>query len=445
MTASTTAGAILIALSISFAVVASAKHHGVVNRPKGHIRKRKRSGDNEAATRMAADKRRVHHDPAGEDHMVIQNEEIEFWTRLLQGSMPVPVPTTIRPQPSTPRPTNSLPPSAPRPNSNPEPTNRPSRPPMTEPPINSCGLTSAERESQIIDELSAVSFSALFDETDSPQSQALEWILNKDSAFLCPGASGLVQRYTLGVFYYSTEGDSWNECNAPGDFSSETSISDANSACTLTTTNATQIFPNDIRGSNAWLSPSDECTWGGVSCYSSGESAGRVNVVEFEENLLRGTLPSEVEQLSDMRFFALERGGMGGTIPASIGNLRSLLLLDFDFNRLSGTLPSSLWSLTSLRQLDLNDNNLLGTLSSEIGNLGQLRFFQIDNNYLTGGIPEQLGGIPKISLIGLSGNDFEGIMPEEVCDLRPSPLQTLVVDCDIECSIPQCCTSCVPV
>lgn len=113
MTASTTAGAILIALSISFAVVASAKHHGVVNRPKGHIRKRKRSGDNEAATRMAADKRRVHHDPAGEDHMVIQNEEIEFWTRLLQGSMPVPVPTTIRPQPSTPRPTNSLPPSAP--------------------------------------------------------------------------------------------------------------------------------------------------------------------------------------------------------------------------------------------------------------------------------------------------------------------------------------------
>lgn len=444
MTASTTAGAILIALSISFAVVASAKHHGVVNRPKGHIRKRKRSGDNEA-TRMAADKRRVHHDPAGEDHVVIQDEEIEFWTRLLQGSMPVPVPTTIRPQPSTPRPTNSLPPSAPRPNSNPEPTNRPSRPPMTEPPINSCGLTSAERESQIIDELSAVSFSALFDETDSPQSQALEWILNKDSAFLCPGASGLVQRYTLGVFYYSTEGDSWNECNAPGDFFSETSIAGANSACTLTTTNATQIFPNDIRGSNAWLSPSDECTWGGVSCYSSGESAGRVNVVEFEENLLRGTLPSEVEQLSDMRFFALERGGMGGTIPASIGNLRSLLLLDFDFNRLSGTLPSSLWSLTSLRQLDLNDNNLLGTLSSEIGNLGQLRFFQIDNNYLTGGIPEQLGGIPKISLIGLSGNDFEGVMPEEVCDLRPSPLQTLVVDCDIECSIPQCCTSCVPV
>ena len=338
---------------------------------------------------------------------------------------------------------------------------------MTEPPINACGLTAEERESQIIDELSAVSFPDLFEETDSPQSQALDWILNKDSAFICPDDSSLVQRYTLGVFYYSTEGDSWNECNAPGDFSSEISIAAANSACTLTTTNATQIFPvrvvwasicrlilsdisqrnlqNDIRGSNAWLSPSDECTWGGVSCYANGESEGRVNVVEFEENLLRGTIPSEDEQLSDMRFFALERGGIGGTIPASIGNLRSLLLLDFDFNRLSGTLPSTLWSLTGLRQLDLNDNNLLGTLSGEIGNLRQLRFFQIDNNYLTGGIPEQLGDVPNFSLIGLSGNDFEGAVPGEICDLRPSPLQTLVVDCDIECSIPQCCTSCVPV
>ena len=125
-----------------------------------------------------------------------------------------------------------------------KPTKRPTLPPViTGPPINSCGLTSEEREVQIIGELSAVSSPALFEETDSPQSQALDWIVNKDSAFLCPGAPGLVQRYTLGVFYYSTEGDSWKECNAPGDFSSETSISAANSACTLTTTNATQIFP----------------------------------------------------------------------------------------------------------------------------------------------------------------------------------------------------------
>jgi hypothetical protein len=52
--------------------------------------------------------------------------------------------------------------------------------------------------------------------------------------------------------------------------------------------------------------------------------------------------------------------------------------------------------------------------------------------------------ITRLGLIGLSGNNFEGAMPQNVCDLRPSPLQTLVIDCDIECAIPECCTSCVP-
>ena len=112
MTASiTSTGAIiLIALSASFAVVAGAKHHGVVNRPHGHLRKRKRNGG-DGATRMAADKRRVD-GPAGGDHAVIRDEEIEFWSRLLQGSMPQPQPTTIRPQPST-RPPNNLKPPTP--------------------------------------------------------------------------------------------------------------------------------------------------------------------------------------------------------------------------------------------------------------------------------------------------------------------------------------------
>ena len=107
----TTSTAILLAaLSASFAVVAGAKQHGVVDRPKGHLRKRRGGND---ATRMAADKGRVDDNSAGKDRVVIRDEEIEFWSRLLQGSMPQPVPTTMRPQPSTPRPTNSLQPPTP--------------------------------------------------------------------------------------------------------------------------------------------------------------------------------------------------------------------------------------------------------------------------------------------------------------------------------------------
>lgn len=262
-------------------------------------------------------------------------------------------------------------------------------------PVNSCGLTPTERREQIEDNLSPVSSSNLI---PTPQRSALNWIIDDDGAQLCPDDDSLVQRYTLAVFYYSTNGDDWKECNAPSNFDSQASIAAANSACTLTTVNATTIFPNDVRGTNAWLTTESECTWGGISCYATNTpNAMKVNVVEFENNGLSGVLPTEMEQLTKMRFFALERGSIGGTIPSSYGNLKSLLLLDFDFNQLTGTIPSSLWSLTALRQLDLNNNQLVGTLSEDIGDLRQLRFFQIDNNRMQGPIPASLGDIPNFS------------------------------------------------
>ena len=266
-----------------------------------------------------------------------------------------------------------------------------------------CGLTFNERQDAFFRILREVSNPDLFFGCGLPQQQAFDWLLRDDGAQLCPDDDNLIQRYVLAVFYFSTNGDSWRECNAPFIFdpcevTTPLSVEDANAACTLTTVNATTIFPNDIRGSNAWLSPDSECLWGGVSCYATGTpNAGKVNVIEFEDNDLSGVLPSEMEQLDNMRFFALERGTISGPIPSSYGNLNSLLLLDFDFNQLTGMIPSSLWDLTQLRQLDLNDNQLTGILSEFIGNLQQLRFFQIDNNNMVGTIPASMGDIPNFS------------------------------------------------
>ncbi|KAL7427424.1 hypothetical protein ACHAXH_000904 [Discostella pseudostelligera] len=314
----------------------------------------------------------------------------------------------------------------------------------TSSPTNTCGITPSEREFQIKDNLSVISFPELFDQTGTPQAQALNWIITDDAAQLCPEDASLVQRYTLALFYFAMNGDNWNECSAPAEYD-PASIDLANIACNLTTTNATDLFPTDISGTNAWLSPDSECTWGGVSCYAENTANSfKVNVIEMESNGLSGTLPEEMQELTAIRFLALERGEISGTIPNSFGTLQSLLLLDLDYNELTGTLPDTLWTLASLRQLDLNNNNFVGPLSEDIGLLTELRFIQVDNNDLTGTIPSSLGEIPNISLIGLSGNAFVGAAPSEVCALRPSPLQTFVVSCDIECEIPECCTSCVP-
>lgn len=96
-----------------------------------------------------------------------------------------------------------------------------------------------------------------FDEPGTPQNLALEWILNEDTAYLCPQDESLVQRYVLAVFYYSTRGDRWRECSAPKDFSDPVSIALANAACTI------QVEGGD---SDAWLTPSAECAWGGLAC-----------------------------------------------------------------------------------------------------------------------------------------------------------------------------------
>ncbi|EED87556.1 predicted protein [Thalassiosira pseudonana CCMP1335] len=274
-------------------------------------------------------------------------------------------------------------------------------------PTFNCNLEPDERArilTRLIEEVSTVDD---LKQDGSPQNKALEWIVNLDLSEVCPSDDAavqqlIVQRYVMAVFYYSTNGDEWKECSAPNRFT-----------------------VNTITNADA-------------------EYAFKVNVIEFENNNIGGSLPSEMQELSKLRFFALERGSLSGPIPSSFGNLQSLLLLDLDFNALSGELPEEMWSLQQLRQLDLNDNDFTGTLSSSIGQLNELRFFQIDNNNLVGEIPASMGDITTFSLIGLSGNDFTGGMPDSLCSLRPSPLQTLVVDCSIDCAVPDCCTSCVP-
>lgn len=374
-------------------VLTSAKERGHVEGDRGRLRTRRRI---------------VHENPKsankpngignGVDNGIMNEEDIEFLTRLLEnGSLPIPI---VPPTPTPVEAPNTVAAATYSPSiSSPGPTTyAPTVDATTLSPTSSCGLTPSERRSQIIEKLGEISQPDQLNLANTPQRNAFDWIVDDDGSQICPDDATLLQRYVLAVFYYSTNGNGWYTCSAPGGFD-QASIDLANASCNLTTPNATVLFPNDIRGTDAWLTPDSECLWGGVSCYGSdsGSNAFNVNVIEFESNGLSGTLPTEMEALTSIRFLALERGSISGTIPSSFGNLKSLLLLDLDYNYITGTLPDSLWTLEALRQLDLNDNNLEGTLSNDIGLLRELRFFQIDNNYMTGTIPSSMGGIPNFS------------------------------------------------
>ena len=129
-------------------------------------------------------------------------------------------------------------------------------------PTEMCNLSPDLRALLIRVRINAVSSPNDLNNPATPQAMALDWITNLDSRFLCPDDPQLKQRYSLAAFYYSTRGNRWNMCDAPDNFLDPLEIAAANARC--------MIEPMPGTGSDAWLTPSDECAWGGVVCDSNG-------------------------------------------------------------------------------------------------------------------------------------------------------------------------------
>jgi hypothetical protein len=167
---------------------------------------------------------------------------------------------------------------------------------------------------------------ALLRDLDTPQGKATDWLINRDFDQTCPDDEKLVQRWTLAVMYYSTNGDEWDQCSAVGaDPCGE---------------------ENPFLGERRFLSSFNECDWAGIVCNLN----GCVTEVEFENNNLVGTIPTgkwdlgslkkirfwffsfdcdppfeEMALLTDLAVWGMERGGLTGTIPTEVGVLTNLV------------------------------------------------------------------------------------------------------------------------
>ena len=128
-----------------------------------------------------------------------------------------------------------------------------------------------------------------------------------------------MQRYVAAVLYFSVGGGTWNQCNAPSNPDNPASIERANEECRIRTT----TFPDLTSGSNAWLTPSSECEWGGLACLPDGSIAE----ASFENNGFVGTIPVELKEWKELRRLALQQGGLFGTIPTELSLLSNLLVL----------------------------------------------------------------------------------------------------------------------
>ena len=102
---------------------------------------------------------------------------------------------------------------------------------------------------------------------DSPHGRAAKWIIEEDERELSPYDDGLLQRFLLAVFYFTTTSNGqtpWLSCNP--DFTNS-----SNEMCDFQTytMNSSGHVVNKPVSSYRWLSKVHECAWAGNMCDDS--------------------------------------------------------------------------------------------------------------------------------------------------------------------------------
>ncbi|KAF9592302.1 hypothetical protein IFM89_013528 [Coptis chinensis] len=166
----------------------------------------------------------------------------------------------------------------------------------------------------------------------------------------------------------------------------------------------------------SWGNSTDPCGahWDGVDC----DINSRVTQLVLSTTNLKGTLGSDIAELSELKSFALAGCSFSGRIPGEIGNLANLSFLALNSNNVSGKIPASLGNLSNLNWLDLADNQLTGRLpvstksTPGLDLLLKAKHFHFNKNQQTGSIPPKLFSFKMVLIhVILNENQLTGEIP----------------------------------
>ncbi|MFC2141188.1 leucine-rich repeat domain-containing protein [Acidobacteriota bacterium] len=158
--------------------------------------------------------------------------------------------------------------------------------------------------------------------------------------------------------------------------------------------------------------PGTEKDWYGIEVLDN-----HVASIYLFSNLLNGSIPPELGNLSKLEWLGLNYNDLNGGIPPELGNLSKLRELWMSDNQLSGSIPPELGNLGNLEYLDLYSNLLSGSIPPELGNLSNLVEMYLGDNQLRSSIPPEVGNLSNLLILNLGENQLIDIIPSELGNL----------------------------
>lgn len=169
----------------------------------------------------------------------------------------------------------------------------------------------------------------------------------------------------------------------------------------ILTTNSTKPSPNrsdlvafynSLGGANwyhktNWNSQKSTCSWYGIKCDATGTKITEINLLR---NNLKGNLPTQIGNFTDLTLLLLARNDITGRIPTEIQNLKNLTFLNLSQNKI--TSMTAIKNLKKLKNLYLRDNKL-ELASKNIATLDSIQILDLSYNNIVGSVSNYIDAI----------------------------------------------------
>ncbi|WCJ25166.1 transmembrane kinase 1 [Euphorbia peplus] len=164
----------------------------------------------------------------------------------------------------------------------------------------------------------------------------------------------------------------------------------------------------NVPPSLGWSDP-DPCKWNHVVC----DDTNRVTRIQVGHQNLQGTLPSNLQNLTQLERLELQWNNISGPLP-SLNGLSSLQVVMLTSNQFTSIPNDFFTGLSSLQALEIDNNPFSPwVIPQSIRNASALQNFSANSANITGSIPDFFGpdAFPGLTILHLAFNKLEGGLP----------------------------------